>query len=279
MCYWRSLTTRASMKLLRTGFVTLSDALEPKWQSVAEIWRCSSLPVSMLNLYQLWNVLGSSGIILLKQDLEVRVAELAKGWGISRQHHKQEKKDSDDGPCENSQDKRQTDLRVLCGPSRNMLGVTWWLGFGIIRKYLHPYVWQLILLSPGVFSWITNWNIYKWPLHWPELPHSMVTSSYSLISVAGQCSKSVSANKVETALSYDLASGVTQHSFCYFLFIIETQACLDPKEGSIDYISWWMKYEGHMAKEHVGWEIRLQLKCNQQQALSSQKIFALFIFI
>lgn len=46
--------------------------------------------------------------------------------------------------------------------------------------------------------------------------------------------ESVSANKVETTLIYDLALEDTQHSFCYFLFVTETQACPGPKGGSID---------------------------------------------
>lgn len=46
--------------------------------------------------------------------------------------------------------------------------------------------------------------------------------------------KRVSANKVETALLYDLALEDTQHSVCYFLFVTETQACPRPKGGSID---------------------------------------------
>ena len=267
------------MKLLRSGFVTLWDALEPKWQrglksGDAVLFLSQRWIFTSFGMY--WEVLESFFLNrTLKWEMQSWQRDGVSPGSISNRRRKIVMMDH--------VTTAKTRDRLIHGSFVDLPEICWgWLdGWGLESSgsiFIHVsgnWCW----LSPGVFSWIANWNIHKWPLHWPELPHSMVTSGYSLISVAGQCSKSVSANKVETALSYDLASEVTQHSFCYFLFIIETQACLDPKEGSVDCTSWWMKCQGHMAEEHVGWEIWLQLKCNQQQALSSQKIFALFIFI
>ena len=130
------------------------------------------------------------------------------------------------------------------------------MGSGIVRKYFHPCVWQLML----TFSWdlgFINWSIHVWPVSTGlTFFTAWCPQSTQISPVAAQCSEGKMSQLKSWKMFYYLASKATQPSFCYFVLIAnETQICPGPKEGSTDSTSRWIKCQGHMAEEHVGWEI------------------------
>ena len=92
--------------------------------------------------------------------------------------------------------------------------------------------------------------------------------------------KRVSANKVETALVYDLALEDTQHSVCYFLFVTETQACPRAKGGAVHRLHVLMdrvsRSQGRRTREMGG---VVTAKMPSVTGAISQKISALLVFI
>lgn len=48
------------------------------------------------------------------------------------------------------------------GPNIQVMGVSQWLGVGIIRRYLHPHVCHLILAADWNHSWVLIFYICTW---------------------------------------------------------------------------------------------------------------------